>query len=89
MDDHKTNREGGEVTKRLLQFALGRLFGAMFWGCIFLGAFWTIQHELANGSHHWLEGGGRTAVTFALFAASPFIAIATLLNRPIWRAAVG
>jgi hypothetical protein len=97
MDDQRTDREGGNVKPRF-QISLARLFGATFWACLFLGLHWLLWHppkEMSENAAHttpianeWI-GCGVIATLAALYIASPCIAVATLINRPILGAVIG
>jgi hypothetical protein len=91
MDDQSGDRQGDIRAKPGFQIGLSRLFGAVFWVCVFFGALsWLISQgeRLHNAiEQHGVAGGLRqdkTALFYALMAAllftSSFFAIASLVS---------
>jgi hypothetical protein len=96
MDDQRVNRTGGG----LFQLSMGRWVGTLFWVCISLCAFWTLENmravsagEKGNERIHLPKDDWHSslylAVVFGLVIMSPCLAAASLFKRPIWGAIVG
>jgi hypothetical protein len=92
MDDQGINRDGGGVGRRP-QISLGRLFGTMFWTCIFCGVY-SLAYGHSNITPKWWPKDERfacfvLAVMLTLLVVSPCMAIGTLLARPKLGALIG
>jgi hypothetical protein len=92
MDDQRADRASGAVVRWRPTISLGRLLVALSWVCVFLGALWLLR-DWSRTPGIFMKVDWRTSIygatIFALLAVSPFLAIATLFNRPRWGLALG
>jgi hypothetical protein len=88
MDDQRIDRTGGDLAPQF-RISLGRLFGALFWTCVFLGSLsWTWSYAARMTSFEDGVDAMRAdktsslthAIIYALIIASPILALVSLFG---------
>ena len=81
MDDQRANREGSAAVNGHFQIGLRKVFGVMFWVCVFFTAYYIMNNRPPKPMS---DRGSDLVFTmvFVLFFTSPILALYTFFRQP-------